>query len=134
MKYEVLDHMADVMIRCTGKDLCECFENMAYAMFDQMVDTKNIEHSVEYNIEVSASNDEEKLYSFLSELLFVMDTESLVFNDFKVTIKNDTVKCRSKGEHLNKRKHRAKSEIKAITYHMLSVDRDIPAVTAIFDV
>lgn len=134
MKYEVLDHMADVMIRCTGKDLCECFENMACAMFDQMVDTENIEHSVEYNIEVSASSDEEKLYSFLSELLFVMDTESLVFNDFKVTIKNDIVKCRSKGEHLNKGKHRAKSEIKAITYHMLSVDRDVPAVTAIFDV
>lgn len=134
MKYEVLDHMADIMIRCTGKDLCECFENMAYAMFDQMVDTKNIGHSVEYNIEISASNDEEKLYSFLSELLFVMDTESLVFNDFKVTIKNDTVKCRLKGERLDKRKHRAKSEIKAITYHMLSVDRRIPVVTAIFDV
>lgn len=103
-------------------------------MFDQMVDTKNIGHSVEYNIEISASNDEEKLYSFLSELLFVMDTESLVFNDFKVTIKNDTVKCRLKGERLDKRKHHAKSEIKAITYHMLSVDRSVPVVTAIFDV
>ena len=134
MRYEMLDHAADVMVRCKGKDLEECFENAAYAMFDQIVDASRIEHTLTREIEISANDDEERLYSFLSELLFVMDCDSLVFNDFKVSIINDKVRCIAKGEPLDVKKHHAKSEIKAVTYHMLSVDRNEPSVTVIFDV
>ena len=74
------------------------------------------------------------MYSFLSELLFVMDCDSLVFNDFKVTFDGDRIRCIAEGEPLDVRKHHAKSEIKAVTYHMLSVDRAKPEVTVIFDV
>ena len=134
MRYEVLEHTADVMIRCTGKDLEECFENAAYAMFDQIVDTSRIDDPVERTVEITADDDEERLYSFLSELLFVMDTESLVFNSFEVTFDGDKVICVCRGEPLDVKKHHAKSEIKAVTYHMLSVKRDVPEVTVIFDV
>ncbi len=134
MRYEMLDHAADVMVRCTGKTLEECFENAAYAMFDQVVDAERIEHSLTRQIEISGSDDEERLYSFLSELLFVMDCDSLVFNDFRVSFSGDRVMCTAAGEPLDVRKHHAKSEIKAVTYHMLSVDRDVPEVTVIFDV
>ena len=130
----MLDHAADVMVRCKGKDLEECFENAAYAMFDQIVDATRIEHTLTREIEISANDDEERLYSFLSELLFIMDCDSLVFNDFKVSINNDKVRCIAKGEPLDIKKHHAKSEIKAVTYHMLSVDRNEPSVTVIFDV
>ena len=134
MRYEMLDHAADVMVRCGGKTLEECFENAAYAMFDQVVDAERIEHSLTREIEVSGEDDEERLYSFLSELLFVMDCDSLVFNDFKVTFDGDRVRCIAEGEPLDVKKHHAKSEIKAVTYHMLSVDRAKPEVTVIFDV
>ncbi len=134
MRYEMLDHAADVMVRCSGKDLEECFENAAYAMFDQIVDASRIEHSVTMEIEASGTDDEERLYSFLSELLFVMDCDSLVFNDFKVSFEDGKVRCTAKGEPLDVKRHHAKSEIKAVTYHMLSVDRSVPSVTVIFDV
>ena len=134
MRYELLEHAADVMVRCTGRDLEECFENAAYAMFDQVVDASRIEDSVERTVRVTAEDDEERLYSFLSELLFVMDTESLVFDSFKVSIDGDAVVCVAKGEPLDVNKHHAKAEIKAVTYHMLSVDREEPSVTVIFDV
>ena len=134
MKYELLEHTADVMVRCTGRDLEECFENAAYAMFDQIVDASRIENSVERIIRVSAEDDEERLYSFLSELLFVMDCESLVFDSFKITFEGDDVICKAKGEPLDVKKHHAKAEIKAVTYHMLSVNREEPSVTVIFDV
>ena len=134
MRYEMLDHAADVMVRCKGRTLEECFENTAYAMFDQVVDTTTVEHSVTREIETSGTDDEERLYSFLSELLFVMDCDSLVFNEFKVSFDGDQVRCIAQGEPLDVRKHHAKSEIKAVTYHMLSVDRAQPEVTVIFDV
>ena len=134
MRYELLEHTADVMVRCTGRDLEECFENAAYAMFDQIVDASRIENSVERIIRVSAEDDEERLYSFLSELLFVMDCESLVFDSFKVTFEGDDVICKAKGEPLDIKKHHAKAEIKAVTYHLLSVNMEEPSVTVIFDV
>ena len=133
-RYEMLDHAADIMVRCTGRDLEECFSNAAYAMFDQIVDASTIGHSVTRDVEISAEDDEERLYSVLSELLFIMDSESVVFNSFDVTIDGDGVSCRAYGEPLDVRKHHAKAEIKAVTYHMLSVDRSVPSVTVIFDV
>ena len=69
----MLDHAADVMVRCTGENLEECFENAAYAMFDQIVDASKIDGTIERTVSVSADDDEERLYSFLSELLFIMD-------------------------------------------------------------
>ena len=134
MRYELLEHAADVMVRCTGRDLEECFENAAYAMFDQVVDASRIEDSVEKTVNITADDDEERLYSFLSELLYVMDCESLVFDSFKVTFDGNDVICVAKGEPLDVKKHHARAEIKAVTYHMLSVNREEPSVTVIFDV
>lgn len=134
MKYELLDHTADVMVRCTGKNLEECFENAAYAMFDQIVDVSTIEHRLEKIIEVSASNDEERLYSLLSELLFIVDYDALVFSQFKVTFEDCKVKCRLWGEPLNISKHHPKSEVKAVTYYMLSVNKKEPSLTVVFDI
>ena len=133
-RYETIEHAADVMIRCTGGNLEECFENAAYAMFDQIVDADRIGHSIEREIRVTGEDDEERLYSFLSELLFITDCDSLVFNSFKVSFDGKDVICKASGEPLDVKKHHARAEIKAVTYHMLSVDRTIPSVTVIFDV
>jgi SHS2 domain-containing protein len=133
MRYQLIDHTADVMVRCTGKDLSECFENAAYAMYDQMVDASAINGERSFEIEVQGDDDESKLYNFLSELLFVTDCEGLVFNSFKVSFNGDSVRCTACGEPLDTKRHKARGEIKAVTYHMLSVDRDVPAVTVIFD-
>ncbi len=134
MRYEVCDHTADVMIRCTGGDLEECFENAAYAMFDQTVDASSIEDRIERTVEAEGKDPEERLYAFLSELLFVMDCDGLVFNNFRVSFDGDKVKCIARGEPLDLRKHHPKAEIKAVTYHMLSVDTKKPEITVIFDV
>ena len=133
-RYQLIDHTADVMVRCTGGTLEGCFSNAAYAMFDQMMDASTISHTTTRDIEVEGRDDESRLYRFLSELLFVMDCEGLVFNDFDVTFDGDRVRCRAYGEPLDIGKHRPRAEIKAVTYHMLKVDRDVPSVDVIFDV
>lgn len=133
-RYQRLEHTADVMVKCTGADLEECFENAAYAMFDQIVDVDRIDDVTERTIEVTRKDDCDRLYAFLSELLFTMDCESIVFDSFHVEFDGDTVRCTAKGEPLDVKKHHARAEIKAVTYHMLDVNRDEPSVTVIFDV
>jgi SHS2 domain-containing protein len=86
MRYEVLEHTADVMIRTTGASLEECFANAAYALFDQMVDADRIEPVTVREITAEGFDLESLLLNFLSEFLFLLDTERLVFGRFDVSI------------------------------------------------
>ena len=47
MRYEVLEHTADLMVKAYGRTLKECFENAAFAMMDQIVDASSADLSDE---------------------------------------------------------------------------------------
>ncbi len=134
MRYEQLEHTADVMIKAHGKTLEECYGNAAYALFNTMVDATTIVPKEEINIVQEGHDLESLLYNFLSEFLFVHDVTRLVLCEFNVAIEGFAIKCKARGEKLDLERHQPKTEIKAITYHMLSVDPDEPSVTVIFDI
>jgi SHS2 domain-containing protein len=134
MRYELLEHTADVMVRAHGRSMEECFSNAAYALFDQMVDASRIDVETEIGFEVEGHDLESLLYNFLSEFLYIRDAKQLVLREFDVRIDENKLRCRARGEHLIPKKHGQKHEVKAITYHMLSVDPKEPSVTVIFDI
>ena len=86
------------------------------------------------DIEVDGFDKESLLLNFLSEFLFLMDTERLVFGRFDVVIDGLKLRCEAWGEEIDPERHGAKREIKAITYHMMNVDEAAPSVTVIFDI
>jgi SHS2 domain-containing protein len=134
MRYELLEHTADVMVRAHGKDLEECFANAAYALFDQMVDVSTIVPRSEVDFEVEGHDLESLLYNFLSEFLYLRDAKHLVLSDFQVSIDGFALRCKARGERLEPERHGQRHEVKAITYHMLTVDTEEPSVTIIFDI
>ena len=134
MRYEIIEHTADAMVRCTGRTLEECFENAAFAMFDLVSDTSLVGKDVEITVSVNGDDHESRLYAMLSELLFILDSESLLLCEFKVSFRGSTAECKASGEYINVNKHKLRTEIKAVTYHMMNVDPDVPSVTVIFDV
>jgi SHS2 domain-containing protein len=134
MRYETLEHTADILVRCIGRTVEECFENAAYALFDQMMDAETIEKRMRFSFEIEAEDIEDRLYLFLSELLYMMDAESIVMKEFEVTFDKNKVICEAYGEIFDASKHRPRTEIKAITYHMMRVDVNEPSVTVLFDV
>ena len=103
-------------------------------MFDQMVDAAAVEAREEVRVEVPGDDLEELFYDLLSELLYEFDVRSMVFSDFSVRFTEEGLTCTAKGEALDLSKHNPKAEIKAVTYHMLSVDPEAKTVTVIFDV
>jgi SHS2 domain-containing protein len=129
-----LEHTADILIRCTGRTVEECFENAAYALFDQMVDASAVMQRSKFSFEVEADDIEDRLYLFLSELLYLMDAESVVMSGFNVSFDGPKVRCEAHGETLDMKRHSPKTEIKAITYHMMNIDTNTPSVTVLFDV
>lgn len=134
MRYELLEHTADVLIKAFGSTIEECFENAAYAMFDQMVDASSIRPLDEIEIRVEGEDYEEMLFDFLSELLFISDTRRMAFSEFEVVFGNGTMRCVARGEEIDQEKHSPRTEIKAVTFHMMEVDEEEPSVTVLFDI
>ncbi|MBE6520053.1 MAG: archease [Thermoplasmata archaeon] len=133
-RYILIDHTADLMVKAFGSTVEECFANAGFALFDQTVDLANVGTSEEVRFEVEGMDDEDMLYSFLSELLFMLDCDEMIFKELKVGFDGNKVVCDGRGEKLDRSKHRTRSEIKAVTYHMMEVDRTAPSVTVVFDV
>ena len=134
-RYTLIDHTADLMVRAYGRDLAECFGNAAYALFDQTVDLSGIGTCDSVTVECEGIDMEDLLYSFLSEMLYLEDGEGLILKEFDVELTGDlSLRCSARGEKLDRSKHRIRSEIKAVTYHMMEIDPDAPSVTVLFDV
>jgi SHS2 domain-containing protein len=134
MRYETLEHTADLMIKAHGRTLKECFENAAFAMMDQILDASTARPEEQVEFEVEGDNNEDLLYNFLSEVLFIFDARHLVLINFDVTLLPGRLTCRARGERFDRDRHAPKQEIKAVTYHELKVNEEEPSITVLFDV
>ncbi|MGD1060453.1 MAG: archease [Methanomassiliicoccales archaeon] len=97
MRYEVLEHTADVMIKAHGSTLEECFENAAFALTDQMVDASKVKPEFEMDFKVDGDDPESLLYNFLSEFIYLRVAKHLVFSEIKVRIEGNSLFCAAKG-------------------------------------
>ena len=134
-QYELIEHTADVGVKAYGKTVAEAFEHVAEAMFDIITDESTIDSIGEYDIQLEAPDLEQLLVDWLSKLLFLNDAENLVFGKFQVTIDANRLSARVFGEKYNKKKHKMGVEIKAVTYHILQVNKKDPIfVQVLFDI
>ena len=134
MRYRVLEHTADAMVEVQGKTLGERFENAAYALFDQMTDVSKVVPKGEFKIVLSAGSREQLLVDFLQELLFLHDTENLVFGGFAVKTDGQTLEALVRGEGFDGARHPKRSVVKGITYHRLEFDDAKGTLVVLFDV
>ena len=133
-RYEIIDHTADICIRTQGTSLNNAFENAGYALFDTMCDAESVKPLTTKKIICQADDLEQLLVDWLSELLFICDVDDMVFSDFSVTITGTSLVGKVKGERIDPDRHHLKTDIKAITYHMLKVDESTNTVQVLFDI
>src|SRR3989344_7247944 len=123
MTYKFLEDIAiaDIAFDATGKDLNEVFENCALALFECMADLKTVKANIKKEIKLENKELDKLLYDFLEEIIFLKDTESLVFSKVNVNIKENKIfKLNSTifGDKINKDKQVLKDDVKAVTMHM----------------
>lgn len=126
-RFEFVDiTTADVAFVAYGKYLNELFANAALAMFEVMIDTKQVKPKVKRRVEVKAEDLQSLMFSWLNELLVFADGENLVFSKFDVKVdeKKFNLAAICIGEKMDPRKHELKTNVKAATYHRLEVKKD----------
>lgn len=120
--FEILEHTADIGFRARARTLAELFETAALALESIALETEAIEPRQEYRLEATGEDYESLLVNWLSEVLYWIDGEQLVFHSFRVTeITPAGVSGRGMGERRDPARHRAKLIVKAVTYHQLRV-------------
>ncbi len=126
-KYEYFDVTADIGFKAYGDNLNEAFENAGLAIFNIISDTSNISSDISKSFEIASEDEVSLLYDYLEELLFCHEVDFMLFSSFDVEIEKldgaFNLKATICGEPIDWQKHERKTEIKAITFHMMDVKK-----------
>jgi SHS2 domain-containing protein len=138
--WEEIDHTADVGVRAFGHTVEELFTHAAEGMFQVIAGDRTIRPLEEWRVTVGVepgegSEDPERLLvRWLSELLFLCETRRILFCEFEVEREGGGLKTICRGEKLGSDRSGLGMEIKAVTWHGLSLDLERGEAQVIFDV
>jgi len=135
-EFEIINHTADVGIVAYGDSLGQTFASAARALFSLIAELDNVTEVLHRDIELVAPDQESLLVAWLNELIYLFDTENVIFKRFEITkLDNTRLKARSYGEKVDKSKHKLKTGVKAATYHMLRIEKaDVCKAQVLFDI
>ncbi len=127
-QYEYLEHTADVKFLAYGKTLEEVFENSALAMFNVMIDTRKISGELVKDVFLKSPDLESLIVDWLSEHLYLFEIDEIVFSKFHVVrIRKEnceySITSTASGEKFYPKSHPFETEIKAVTYNQLKVEK-----------
>ncbi len=121
--YEVFDHTADVGIHAFGRTLPELFIHAAQGMESLVVAPEQVRELVSREIAVEGHDAVSLLIAWLNELIFLFDTEYLLFRTFEINSFTETsLRGSASGEPYDAQRHELSSAIKAVTWHEAAVE------------
>ena len=119
--FEIVEHTADAGIIAHGSTLAETFAHAAEGMYALMVDLDGVREAETREIAASGKDLERLLTNWLLELLFVTETEGLVFHRFDVEVEGTSLRARAYGEPVDPERHELGGVVKGVTRHMMEV-------------
>ena len=123
--YQRIDTTADVGLISTGETLSQVFINMAKGFFSLITPLPRIRKRVCQRVRIHNGSKEDLLIAWLNELIFIFDTQNLLFRYFDITTLEDgQLEAVCFGEPIDPQRHILKLEVKAATYHQASIQMD----------
>jgi SHS2 domain-containing protein len=135
--FDVIDHTADIGIISYGIDLKMVFSNAALGLFSLITELAEIKENTQREVKISSHDRESLLVEWLNELIYIFDTERIVFTRFEFdTLSEVKLIARCFGNAINPKQQIIKREVKAATYHMLAITKENDRYKAqiIFDI
>jgi SHS2 domain-containing protein len=120
--YSILDHPSDLGIKAYGGTLAQAFEEAAAALVAMIVDPSTIQPLQTVEIELQAEDTEQLLVKWLSEILYLFDGKQFIAKNFDVhQLQTNNILAKVSGEKFSPLRHRARIDVKAITYHQVAI-------------
>ena len=122
--HEFFEHTADLGLRVTAPNLNQLFAEAAAGLVGMIVENLSaVQLSRIVEIRIVGSDREYLLFDWLNEVLSKFECEHLVLAEFHVNVSDDGVTATCRGEPMDRKRHQLGHEVKAITYHGLTVEQ-----------
>ena len=120
--FETFDHTADLGLRVVGGSLNELFAEAATGLTSLTVaDVGSVVVAQERTLQIDSPDLEYLYFDWLSELLFLFESDGWLSASAEVEVTGNSLRGVVCGETFCEERHRRSHEVKAITYHELSV-------------
>jgi SHS2 domain-containing protein len=116
---------ADAAFEATGQGLAEVFSAAASALFAIIVDLENVKSIISRQVMLEAESQDELLFAWLSELVYLKDVHRELYSDFDVVITaGERLQLQAKigGDSVDNLAGLMQTDVKAITYHLLAIE------------
>ena len=124
LNYQIIDHTADLGIVVKGVDVKDVFIRTGYAMTDLMVKADISEKGAKRKVLVEGEDFPDLMVRWLSEILYLFDGEHLLVSAIEISsISSIQLQSTLTVVPLKRGHHEILREIKAVTYHQISVER-----------
>ena len=137
MNYQIIDHTADLGIIVKGPDVKGLFIRAAQAMTDLMVRGDISEKIATRDVLIDGEDFPDLMVRWLGEILYLFEGEDFIVNSIEIeSITPIQVKATLDLTGFEPAHHQVLREIKAVTYHQISVDKtnDEWEARVIFDI
>ncbi|MFB3923466.1 MAG: archease [Terriglobia bacterium] len=121
--FRILEHTADIGFEAFGATQEEVFANAARALFHIIVELGSVAPRETVSLRVEGADPPSLLVNWLSELLYLQDTEGWLFSEFAInSLSEKSITAAVRGEKASPGRHQLKLLVKAITYHQLVLE------------
>jgi SHS2 domain-containing protein len=128
-KFRFIDDIAtaDAAFEAFGDDLSALLIASAEALFSVIIDLESVKHRMSHSVTVESDSEEALLYDWLSELVYLKDRNRELYSLFEVSVAQKNGKFRLEatihGEGADDLRDQTQTDVKAVTYHRLKIDR-----------
>jgi SHS2 domain-containing protein len=134
LPFKFLDKVAiaDVAFEARGRTLPALFESCARALTEVMVDRTSVRPRKAERITLTSDSTENLLYDFLTDLIIRKDVDSILFKEFRVFLDQSgkRLECVARGEVIDRKRHRLRNDVKAVTTHLFGIRRSSQGYSA----
>lgn len=124
--FEVIDHPADMGLRCWARNPAELYAVAASALTCVLVDVDSTGNTAPLFIHLEAQDREALMYIWLSEILYYFDGEKKICSNFAVDLEETaakiTLRAKMQAGDFNNEEHVVKTYVKAITFHQMQIE------------
>lgn len=119
--FREFEHTGDLGIELTAPTRGELFRRAALALASILVETSSVEKTAQREVVVEAATDADLMHDLLTELLCLFTVEGFIWRDASVKEVERSLRVTLLGEPFDPARHWFRGEIKAVTYHELTV-------------
>jgi SHS2 domain-containing protein len=120
--YRQISHTADLAWRIWGKTRSKLFENAGRALSATLTDIRYLRRRETREVKLESSDLEVLLVDWLNHLLYLYDVEGFLGRDFQVvSLTDEHLEVKVKGDIFDENRHPAKTAVKAATFHNLEI-------------